>query len=728
MSVAKKELRIKNLELESSRYNGEKDSLFSTKVFISGLNFGVLGAFVNSFLVVPFYGSFSLFFGQVFVLICLVTRGLNSAVIALAISGATIAFKLDNPFLFVVLFAEMFTVHMLLKKGYFLLPSSFIFWLSIGTPLTLLFIAATSQFNADVLTISGLTHTINGLLCSSVAALVYTFVPVNSKYKRYHNAPPKFSRVIFSLCMLTVTLPTLIIALVFTWKTTNSKEHEISELLNNQAQLVSTAISGFLSEQADTISFIALALSKNYETGYAQSLLLDVTRKERSFSSMLVSEPNGRVIIAAPLKYARQLQTGAYYSLKGREYYQQVLKTQKSVVSEALSGKGFGSDPILAFISPVMRQQQLIGLVQGAIQLDQTSVLSWLSNDLIDSALYVILDKQKRVVFASESLELPILSNFDFEPTQDRIVESIPALSFRGQNYIYQSSMIENEWEVFVLTKPSAVTHVITDNFYILGASILLTLILFSLIATSLSKRLTRPLTQLSKYFSSNHQKPIKIEEVNVSRETVKLTQQIMDSKKIMLDFQHQLEHQVQEKTKQLQNLNAQLYTLAQKDGLTQILNRSGFDELANASYRNCIRNHIKVSVALFDIDFFKNINDTYGHPVGDKCIKAVADMLTQQCKRETDIIGRYGGEEFIVMLVGGQIEEHQELIKMILTKIEKMTIKADDASIKLTVSIGMSSLKKNYNMPFQDIIKSADEQLYKSKRCGRNRLSAYVQ
>ena len=728
MSAAKKELRIKNIELESTRCKSEKDSLFSTRVFISGLNFGVLGAFVNSFLVLPFYGSFSLFFGQVFVLICLVTRGLNSAVIALAISGATIALKLDNPFLFAVLLAEMFTVHMLLKKGYFLLPSSFIFWLSIGTPLTLMFIAATSQFNADVLTISGLTQTINGLLCSSVAALVYTFIPVNSKYRRYHQAPPKFSRVIFSLCMLTVTLPTLIIALVFTWKTTNSKEHEISELLNNQAQLVSTAIDGFLSEQSDTISFIALALSKNYETGYAQSLLLDVTRKERSFSSMLVAEPNGRVMIAAPLKHARKLQMGAYHSLKGREYYQQVLHTQKSVVSEALSGKGFGNDPILAFISPVMRQQQLIGFVQGAIQLDQTSVLSWLSNDLIDSALYVILDKQKRVVFASESLELPILSNFDFEPTKDRIVESIPALSFRGQNYIYQSSMIENDWEVFVLTKPSAVTYVITDNFYILGTSILLTLILFSLIATSLSKRLTRPLTQLSKYFSSNHQKPIKIEEVNVSRETVKLTQQIMDSKKIMLDFQHQLEHQVQEKTKQLQNLNAQLYTLAQKDGLTQILNRSGFDELANASYRNCIRNHIKVSVALFDIDFFKNINDTYGHPVGDKCIKAVADMLTQQCKRETDIIGRYGGEEFIVMLAGGQVEEHQELIKMILTKIEKMTIKADDASIKLTVSIGMSSLKKNYNMPFKDIIKSADEQLYKSKRCGRNRLSAYVQ
>lgn len=728
MSAAKKELRIKDFELESSRYAGEKDSLFRTRVLISGLNFGVLGAFVNSFLIIPFYGSFSLFFGQIFVLICLVTRGLNAAVIALAISGATIAFKLDNPFLFAVLLAEMFTVHMLLKKGYFLLPSSFIFWLTIGTPLTLLFIAATSQFNADVLTISGLTQSINGLLCSSVAALIYTFIPTNSKYRRYHTAPPKFSRVIFSLCMLTVTLPTLIIALVFTWKTTNSKEHEISELLNNQAKLVSTATNAFLSEQADTISFIALALSKNYETGYAQSLLLDLTRKESSFSSMLVAEPDGRVIIAAPLEHARKLQMGTYYSLKGREYYQQAVFTQQSVISEALSGKGFGSDPILAFISPIIRQKQTIGMVQGAIQLDRTSVLSWLSNDLIDNALYVILDKQKRVVFASESLDLPILSNFDFEPTQDRIVESIPALSFRGQNYIFQSSMIENDWEVFVLTKPNAVTHVITDNFYILGLSILLTLILFSFIATSLSKRLTKPLTQLSKYFSSNHQKPIRIEEVNVSSETVKLTQQIMDSKKIMLDFQHQLEHQVQEKTKQLQNLNAQLYTLAQKDGLTQILNRSGFDELANASYRNCIRNHIKVSIALLDIDFFKNINDTYGHPVGDKCIKAVADMLTQQCKRETDVIGRYGGEEFIVMLVGGQIEEHQELIKMILTKIEKMTIKADDASIKLTVSIGMSSLKKNYNMPFQDIIKSADEQLYKSKRCGRNRLSAYVQ
>lgn len=728
MSIAKKELRIKNLELESDRLKDEKGSLFSTKVFISGLNFGVLGAFVNSFLVVPFYGSFSLFFGQIFVLVCLVTRGLNAAVIALAISATTITLKLDDPFLFVILLAEMFTVHMLMKKGYFLLPSSFVFWLAIGTPLTLLFIAATSKFNIDVLTISGLTHTINGLLCSSIAALVYTFIPTNSKYRRYHFIPPRFSRVIFSLCMLTVTLPTLIIALVFTWKTTNSKEHEISEVLNNQAQLVSTALNAFISEQSDAVAFVALALSKNFETGAAQSLLFDITQKESSFTSMLVSEPNGRVVIAAPLVHARKLQKGEFHSLKDRNYYKEALQTKQGVVSEALSGKGFGSDPILAFISPIIRQNEIIGMVQGAIQLDRTSVLSWLSNDLIDNALYVILDKQKRVVYASPSLDLPILSNFDFKARKDRIVESIPALSFRAQDFIYQSAITQNEWEVFVLTKPNAVTHVITDNFYILGASILITIILFSFIATSLSKRLTRPLTQLSRYFASKNQLPMRLEEVNVSSETVKLTKQIMDSKKIMLDFQHQLEQQVQEKTRQLKNLNTQLYTLAQKDGLTQVLNRSGFDELGLASYRNCIRNHIKVSVALFDIDFFKNINDTYGHPVGDKCIKAVADMLTSECKRETDIIGRYGGEEFIVMLVGGQIEEHQELIKMILTKIEKMTIKADDASIKLTVSIGMSSLKKNYNMPFKDIIKSADEQLYKSKRCGRNRLSSYVQ
>lgn len=728
MTIAKRNLSIKKFGSNSAQIDAAKQSIFDTKTVLTGLNFGALGALFNTFLIVPFYGSFCLYFGQVFVLICLLTRGLNAALIAVIISASAVAISQNNPFLFVIMLSEMFVIHMLLKKGYFVLQASFLFWLLIGTPLTLAFIAATSQFNSDILVISGLTQAINGLVCACLSALIYTFVPINSKYRVYKSAPPKFARIIFSLCMLTVTLPTLIVALVFTWKSTNQKEIEISSSLLVQAEQLSLATEDLIQKQKTTLEMGALSLSHTNDLDLAQMLLNHTWQKHSIFTSMAVTSTNGKVLVSAPIKYSRMLQQGQYVTLEQQNYFQESKKTLQAVVSEALVGRHFEQTPMIAVVAPIIKNGEFAGAIQGAIQLDDSKVLNSLNILQKNKQYYVVLDQNKKVVLASKELDIKELSNFDYKTSSNLIVESIPSLSHRGNSYIYQSVTTKNGWEVFVLTEPEAVTFVITDNFYILGFSILTILMIFSLIITSLAKRVTRPLVQLSQFFANPNSTTFDIKDDNVSYEIVKVTEQLSRSKKIMIDFQHQLENQVEEKTHQLRHLNEQLFTLSQKDCLTGLLNRSGFDELANASFRNCIRNHLKISMVLVDIDFFKNINDTYGHPAGDECIKCVAQVLSQFCKRETDVVGRYGGEEFIIMLVGGRVEEHHELLKLILTNIENMSIKVDDATINLTVSMGVSSLKKNYTMSFKEIIKSADEQLYKSKRSGRNKISIYLQ
>ena len=695
---------------------------------LRGLNFGVLGAFVNSLFIIPFYGTFSLYFGQIFVLMCLLTQGLNAAVIAAIISSFAIAYQLDNPFIFIVLFSEMFFIHMLLKKGYFVLPASCVYWIIIGIPLTFFFVAMTAPFNPDVFIIHGLTHGVNGLFCASVTALLYSFLPANSPYRKYRTKPPKFARAIFSLCMLTATLPTLIIALVFTWKTTNSKELEISQKLDRQVQNVTMATAFFIRQQQNSLSLIADVLSKQFDTAKAQELLDSVVRGDSLFESMMVTDSTGQILVASPFKFSRMLQNGLPHTVRDRQYFKDAKQTKQAGISHALSGKGFGNAAILALTAPIIRDDQFVGMVQGAINLDDRRVFNAIFDDLNINSYYVVLDQDKKVVYSSTFFNLPTLANFDYTETTNQIIRSMPSMLIKDQVYIYRSIITHNGWEVYVITEPSEVTHVITDNFYILAISVILTLLLFSFIVNALSKRLTRPLEQLSKYFSDDKEYSLTAEDSQVSEEIVELTEQLVKSKNIMMDFQFHLKKQVEEKTSQLQHLNEQLYTLAQKDGLTNLLNRSGFDELANASYRNCVRNDIPISMVLVDIDFFKKINDTHGHPFGDKCIVAIADTLTKFCKRETDLIGRYGGEEFIVMLVGSTVEEHHTLIKMILATIEKMTIKVDDASVNMTVSVGVSSLKKNFNMSFQGIVNSADEQLYKSKRTGRNRISIYVQ
>jgi diguanylate cyclase (GGDEF)-like protein len=194
-----------------------------------------------------------------------------------------------------------------------------------------------------------------------------------------------------------------------------------------------------------------------------------------------------------------------------------------------------------------------------------------------------------------------------------------------------------------------------------------------------------------------------------------------------MSNFHQQLSEQVNNKTKQLKRLNRELYSIAQKDSLTQLLNRAGFNRLAITAYRNCIRNRIKLSFIFIDIDHFKRINDTYGHPFGDKCIVAVAKTIQKHCKRDTDIIGRYGGEEFILMIVGGEISEHNDRVELVKNEIEKLSLLKDHKRVKMTISAGVCSLAKDFTMDYEDLLQLSDEQLYISKKEGRNKITSTV-
>jgi diguanylate cyclase (GGDEF)-like protein len=123
----------------------------------------------------------------------------------------------------------------------------------------------------------------------------------------------------------------------------------------------------------------------------------------------------------------------------------------------------------------------------------------------------------------------------------------------------------------------------------------------------------------------------------------------------------------------------------------------------------------------MLDIDFFKKINDNYGHDTGDVVIKKISDILLEQT-REQDIVGRLGGEEFGVLLVNSQLEEVINIAQRIRTTVEKEIISHNSNTINVTVSIGISM--KNENLKdFKEFIKSADLNLYKAKESGRNKV-----
>lgn len=171
--------------------------------------------------------------------------------------------------------------------------------------------------------------------------------------------------------------------------------------------------------------------------------------------------------------------------------------------------------------------------------------------------------------------------------------------------------------------------------------------------------------------------------------------------------------------------LHQKLEDLARTDGLTGLLNHRTFMEKLNEKYRELDRTPHPFSILLMDIDKFKNVNDRYGHPVGDLAIKAVAQVLTDTV-RGTDFVARYGGEEFAVGLVETDRKGAEQMAERVRRNMERTVVtRVPDGELKVTLSIGAVTFPDDTE-DRASLLGLADESLYHAKRSGRNRVSLY--
>lgn len=707
------------------RHNNSETSFFAIPNLLYGLNFGVLGGLVNAFLGVPFFGSFTLFFGQIFVLLCLIIRGINSAVVAVAISSLVTAIYAGDPNLIIIFALEIFFIHMLLKRHFFLLQSVIVYWIIFGIPLLLALSALTSDASLQVHFINGLTRAINGLICVSVAAIFYWSLPSDFLTSSYHSKPPKLAALIFSLCMLTVTLPAILISLFFIHQATYQNEKAIALELKTAATELNQVSQGILNQHTQSLSILGDYLSKGADLQQAQLMLSAINETGASFSTVLVANHLGDVVIASPSRNALALMRNGNMNISDDENYLNAKPQYEPVLSGAIETSYFDSQPSINISVPVHGQQGFQGVVVGAIRLDVLQRLILEQLNLHQD--FIVTDPKGKVLFSSLGQEVPSLSNFIVQKVPNELISIVPTLIYRDSEFLFDSVNTQNDWQVITLRSPESAISELMDRFLILLVCAALLVVSFGFIARQLSKKITQPLENIANRFPDKAIDPSVLEGAKISQETVTLTNRLISSHAVMNDFQQQLKEQVDNKTRQLKQLNKELYSLAQKDGLTQLLNRAGFNRFALTSYRNCIRHRITMSVILIDIDHFKHINDTHGHLFGDQCITSVAAILQRYCKRDTDIIGRFGGEEFIIMIVGGEVIEHHARIKMIKESIASNLIQQNDDSASMTVSAGILSIKTDFTLDFESMIKLADDQLYLSKRTGRNKISTLV-
>ena len=175
---------------------------------------------------------------------------------------------------------------------------------------------------------------------------------------------------------------------------------------------------------------------------------------------------------------------------------------------------------------------------------------------------------------------------------------------------------------------------------------------------------------------------------------------------------------------KELMETNRRLELLSITDGLTKLHNHRHFqDELARA-FEESQRYKRPLSLAMIDIDFFKKVNDTYGHAVGDEVLKAVA-QLYKESVRSTDLVARYGGEEFTIMMPETELDDAITFAEQIRALIESTSIDTQSGPLKITVSIGVASVPRSQVNSSKELIVAADKTLYRAKKSGRNQVQA---
>ena len=177
---------------------------------------------------------------------------------------------------------------------------------------------------------------------------------------------------------------------------------------------------------------------------------------------------------------------------------------------------------------------------------------------------------------------------------------------------------------------------------------------------------------------------------------------------------------EVNAKVEEQQEELEQLQTEAGQDFLTGIANRKVLSERIDELLSLARRHGNVFSIVMFDIDHFKQVNDTHGHLAGDRILKAIAALINAQ-RRVSDIFGRYGGEEFVMVLPETGQEQALAVAEKIRERVEKAAFKYENTTIKITVSAGVGSV--NLNDSESTLFKRVDDALYKAKLAGRNKV-----
>jgi len=489
-------------------------------------------------------------------------------------------------------------------------------------------------------------------------------------------------------------------------KNKNTYIRQFTKILSNNKNIYSVYV-GFKGDHF--FELINLDIDKKLRTQYQASkdakwLYIEIVNDKQQF-----------LLLDGSLKtLSKKTEKTSYYSTT-RPWYKEAIETGKVIKTKPyifsnIKAKGvtyakkinntqnvFALDFLLNNINGILKEYEA-GILENSFIFDKNGTVIASSNSTKQSE---ILGEIKRFISANPNKNT-VMKNILID-NKKYIISIVPL----GKEFLCTTSEISK----LTIDYKSKM-----NNMMIIVVLILLTIVpLIFYFSSIIVKPILSLMKESIKVKNRNFDK-VKLVDTNVL-EIHLLSTSLLNMSTSIDEYQTNLETKVKERTLELYKINEELKLLSVTDKLTGLYNRMKLDVVIEEEVNRANRYDQKFGLIIIDIDFFKSVNDTYGHQVGDTVLVEFASILKESV-RKTDIVGRWGGEEFIVISIESSLESTLKLANKIRENIEQFQFSIVKHK---TASFGVSSYKRNEKI--EETINRADKALYLAKESGRNQV-----
>lgn len=524
--------------------------------------------------------------------------------------------------------------------------------------------------------------------------------------------------VIIFIISLCIFIPTIFIEYQ---QTINQQKVEMTHYLNAQTYFFES----WLMERSKDIHTITnLDFVKGYQHKESQAYFQEF-KKQSVFTDLVFVNKEGIVQFDTVTEYQ---QNGVGIDVSNREYFQVAKKTKQQYITDVLISK-VTKQPIIAFASPILdEQQQFNGVVFGTVnfntidQLLNESRVGFQGHAYIvnrDGTLLTEFDTNKKkkdangqnIILKNEMIDKRIFMMAQTDALKSSLNTYKDA---KGQWVLAKNKPInQGKWYIISEVNLMEAYSPLFKRFGLLAVCILLGTFFTIKVMLLITKKIEEPIEQLLEGVA-------KVEQGNYDYKIneKQLAPYAKEFQELCSSF-NEMSTKVKEDTILLKELSVTCQ-------LTKLYNRRYLIEQGEQVFQGCKNEDDHCSCIAIDIDFFKKVNDHYGHLIGDEVLKHVATIIKESVRRK-DITTRYGGEEFVILCPSTSLESAVKIAERIRKNVEQHPFHVGEQFIHMTVSVGIAEYANEADIStFYELIDKADQALYIAKESGRNMLRIY--